>query len=277
MKLHKSLRCRVKSIIIILQTNDALVAPLLRLNHCHLAETEQTLKKYQKYSDLIILYQTKGQHKKALELLKQQSTEIDSSLRGYDRTVQYLQKLGGEHINLIFEFATWVLQKHPEEGLKIFTEDILEVENLPRAKVLDFLLKNHKDLVIPYLEHVVYYWEDKNQFFHNALVHQYREKLQELFANKSTNESHYQHIKMKLLKFLEDSSNYNPDVVLVHFPFDSLFEERALILGKLGKHEKSLSIYVQVLGDTKKAVEYCNKVYEKKSLGFEDIYVVLIK
>lgn len=250
---------------------------MLRLNHCHLAETEQTLKKYQKYSDLIILYQTNEKHEKALELLKQQSTEIDSSLRGYDRTVQYLQKLGAEHIDLIFAFSRWVLEKHPEEGLKIFTEDIMEVESLPRARVLDFLLKNHKDLVIPYLEHVVHYWEDKNQLLHNALVYQYREKLQELMTSKSKNESHCQHIKMKLLKFLEESNNYNSEVVLVHFPYDALFEERALILGKLGKHDKSLGIYVQVLGDTKKAVEYCNKIYEKKVLGYEEIYVVLIK
>ncbi|KAF7989189.1 hypothetical protein HCN44_007719 [Aphidius gifuensis] len=56
-----------------LQTNDALVAPLLRLNHCHLAEGEKTLLAHQKYPELIILYQTKGQHKKALELLEKQS------------------------------------------------------------------------------------------------------------------------------------------------------------------------------------------------------------
>jgi len=43
------------------------------------------------------------------------------------------------------------LDANPEEGLKIFTEDIAEVEQLPRPKVLDYLLRTHKDLVIPYL------------------------------------------------------------------------------------------------------------------------------
>lgn len=48
------------------QTNDALVAPLLRLkdNNCHLDESERVLKKYQKYSELIILYEKKDLHKK---------------------------------------------------------------------------------------------------------------------------------------------------------------------------------------------------------------------
>lgn len=77
-----------------LQTNDALVAPLLRRNNCHLEETEHTLKKHLKYSELIILYQTKGLHHKALELLQKQASQPDSSLRGHERTVQYLQTLG---------------------------------------------------------------------------------------------------------------------------------------------------------------------------------------
>lgn len=76
------------------QTNDALVAPLLRLNNINLSEAEKTLKKYQKYNELIILYQTKSQHKKALQLLQKQADEPDSCLKGHERTVQYLQNLG---------------------------------------------------------------------------------------------------------------------------------------------------------------------------------------
>lgn len=37
------------------------------------------------------------------------------------------------------------------QGLKIFTEDITEVELLPRPQVLHHLLKTHKDIAIPYL------------------------------------------------------------------------------------------------------------------------------
>lgn len=49
-----------------LQTNVALVAPLLRLenNHCHIEESEHVLKKAHKYSELIILYEKKGLHEK---------------------------------------------------------------------------------------------------------------------------------------------------------------------------------------------------------------------
>lgn len=51
----------------------ALVSPLLRLenNHCHIEESEYVLKKAHKYSELIILYEKKGLHRKGEVLLLQ--------------------------------------------------------------------------------------------------------------------------------------------------------------------------------------------------------------
>lgn len=150
------------------------------MNHCHLEESEKTLRQYEKYGELIILYQTKGHHKKALQLLQSQAEEPNSVLSGHERTCQYLQHLGNEHKQLIFEFASWVIEKHPEDGLRIFTEDIPEVENLHRPEVLDFLLKNHKALVTPYLEHIIFVWNDTKPLFHNILIQQYRETYNDL-------------------------------------------------------------------------------------------------
>lgn len=114
-----------------------------------------------------------------------------------------------------------MLNKHPEEGLTIFTEDVAEVEHLPRPKVLDFLIRNHKNLIIPYLEHVIHVWNDTNAICHNALIHQYRERLQQ-FNSKSmlADEQTAQNTKSKLLAFLEQSKYYTPETVLVHFPLD---------------------------------------------------------
>jgi Vam6/Vps39-like protein vacuolar protein sorting-associated protein 39 len=78
---------------------------------------------------------------------------------------------------LIFEFSGWVLEEFPEDGLRIFTEDMHEVENLPRAEVLDFLLKQHKSLVIAYLEHIIFTWNEAKTIFHDILIQQYREKV----------------------------------------------------------------------------------------------------
>lgn len=259
-----------------LETNDSFVASLIRLNNCHLEESEKILKSYKKYGELIILYQTKGQHKRALTLLK------TSSLFGFERTVQYLQHLGAEHKRLIFEFADWVLQEHPQEGLKIFTEDIQEVENLPRADILDFLLKSHKALVIPYLEHIIDIWSEVKPLFHNILISQYKEKIFEFQADPSLHEMHQKQLQLKeirakLINFLKSSNYFAADKVLVDFPYNDLFEERAIVLGKLGKHEKVLAIYIQILGDVDKAIEYCNEVYSSGGTSHHEVYIILIR
>lgn len=265
-----------------LQTNDSLVAPLLRLKQCHLEESEKTLKRHDKISELIILYQTNGKHKKALELLQAQASIEGSSLYGHERTIRYLQLLGAEHKDLIFEFSNWVLLKHPEDGLKIFTEDFIEVENLPRAKVLDFLLVGHKNLVIPYLEHIINVWNEPITMFHNILVKQYREKVQNLLKDLETLENEVEKTekqqqlelyRSKMYYFLKKSEKYSPETVLQELPPNILLEERALILGRLKKHEKVLAIYIQILGNVEKASEYCEEVYPEEN----DIFAMLLK
>ncbi|CAK9806752.1 Vam6/Vps39-like protein [Anthophora plagiata] len=273
-----------------LQTTDALVAPLLRLNHCHLAEAEKTLLMHQKYSELIILYETKGQHKKALELLEKHAKGNDLSLKGTARTIQYLQHLGKDHMDLILKFAGWVLNEDPEQGLRIFMEDIQEVEQLPRPKVLDYLLRCHKDLVITYLEYVVHVWKDTNPVCHNILIHQYKEKCLAGMSKDATpaEQKAAQHLRQKLRQFLEKSAHYTPETMLVHLPFDNLFEERAIILTRLGRHQQVLSIYINLLNDIEMATKYCDYVYtkyqdlstadkQKQTNGADEVFTMLIQ
>lgn len=65
--------------------------------------------------------------------------------------------------------------------------------------------------------------------------------------------------------------------VLKSFPYTDLFVERAIVLGKLGKHEKVIAIYVQVLGDVNGAADYCDQVYQQDEVANANIYVQLIK
>jgi len=50
--------------------------------------------------------------------------------------------------------------------------------------------------------------------------------------------------------------------------FTGLFEERAIVLGKLGRHEHALAIYMSILKDVPRAVEYCDKVRAGTALCF---------
>ncbi|KAK7104918.1 vam6/Vps39-like protein [Littorina saxatilis] len=275
-----------------LQTNDALVAPLLRLkdNNCHVEESERVLKKKEKFSELIILYEKKGLHQKALSLLMKQAVRPDSPLKGHERTVQYLQHLGAEHLDLIFEYAEWVLQRHPEDGLKIFTEDTPEIETLPRDKVLDYLEKINPSLAIPYLEHVIEDCEDETAEFHNRLVLLLKDRVQEHMESylNSLPEGHTPSRtgeevedlgkeRAKLIHFLRTSTHYQAERLLTRFPLDGFHEERAILLGRLGRHEQALAIYIYLLNSSHLAEGYCENNYDPDREESKDVYLYLLK
>ena len=300
-----------------IEDRHSLLAPLLRLkdNQCHLKETESVLRKYQKFSELTIFYNTRGLHKRALELLKRHSADENSPLLGFKKTVQYLHNLQAEHIELICEYSVPVLEANPEEGLAIFIADTINVEEWPRDKVLDFLLRTKKSVVAEYLEFIIDSWEESNPLFHNALINQYKEAIVDLlrqnqiiddlqdatgdvlhlsedfttveadkssstfstFGRISVNESattsseeksaekqlfisdKLSLTRKKLKDFLQTSKFYKADVVLPQFPTECMFEERAVLLGSLGRHLEALALILYKIKDSKEALKYCKK------------------
>ncbi|XP_028393424.1 vam6/Vps39-like protein [Dendronephthya gigantea] len=272
-----------------LLTNDALVAPFLRLeNYCHPVECEKELYHHKKFEELVILYQNKGNHKKALELLLRKAQKAGAWF-GPSKTVEYLQRLGKDNLPFIFGYSGWVLKSRPEYGLKIFTEDIPEVEGLPREEVLSHIEQNAPQLQIPYLEHIIHVFNEQKPELHNRLVDCYRERISELMvsykeemlegeelprAGKEPGE--LGELRSTLLKFLRESRCYKPQNLLTHFD-DSFFEERALLLGRLGRHEDALAIYIHVLNDIEMASSYCKRTYSEEWKYSKDVYARLLK
>lgn len=64
--------------------------------------------------------------------------------------------------------------------------------------------------------------------------------------------------------------------MLKSFPSNSLFDERAIVLGRLGIHEKVIAIYLQINGDLQGAADYCERVYQADESN-DTIYVSLIR
>ena len=50
--------------------------------------------------------------------------------------------------------------------------------------------------------------------------------------------------KSKLKEMLQTSQSFTAETLLPKFPASSLFEERALLLGSLGKHKEALTLYL---------------------------------
>lgn len=66
----------------------------------------------------------------------------------------------------------------------------------------------------------------------------------DLSAQQKWDEKVYSPTRKKLLSALESISGYNPEVLLKRLPADALYEERAILLGKMNQHELALSLYV---------------------------------
>ncbi|VDP25890.1 unnamed protein product, partial [Soboliphyme baturini] len=269
-----------------------LVASLLRLsdNSCNTAESERVLLQFKKFSELFLLYERKGLHVKALNLLKEQADVEESPLNGLDRSIHYLQNLGQENADVVFHFAKWIFKRNPREALKIFTEDCETVKELDRSRVLAFLVQESAESVIVYLEHIIDQWNEEEQKYHNFLAEMYISKVKCLYNGYSDALRSNQRVtvageepgelgvyRRKLLNFLSTSERYNPEILLVQLPFEFLFEERAVLLGRLRRHEQVLAIYCNILHDFRQAEQYCSRNYRADSSDESKLFLKLLK
>ena len=122
--LHTSEKDLTKFLADELQNNNGCEINCVKLkNHCNFEECERELLKFGKYSDMILLYKSHNQHRKALEVIK--SNHKEESIGGVRRMIEYLQELGrlepNSYQELVFYFSEWILKEEPNEGLRIFS------------------------------------------------------------------------------------------------------------------------------------------------------------
>ncbi|KAI8603875.1 vacuolar sorting protein 39 domain 2-domain-containing protein [Dissophora ornata] len=234
-----------------MMTNERLVGSLLRVtNHCSLEETESLLLKHQ-----------------ALELLKSVHT-APGELQGVLPTVSYLQRLGVDHLNLILEFAAWVLESDPVVGMKIFIDDEPEIDTLPRYRIISYLERLSLDLCVVYLEHIIHDLRDKTSEFHNTLVVSYLAQIQRDSAIAGN--------EANLLRFLDESKSYKAERILSRLPAEGCYEERAILLSRIGQHDQALNIYVHRLKNFQAAEEYCIKNFDSSDPS-KNVFLLLLR
>jgi hypothetical protein len=115
-----------------LKTNDSLVPFFLRRENSflHLEESERLLLQHNKMSELIILYEKKEEHVRALDLLITESTKMSSPLYGQKFLIKYLKKIGNKNLNLIFKYAKNAIEMDAESGLQIFMDNSIEMDDI---------------------------------------------------------------------------------------------------------------------------------------------------
>ena len=131
-----------------LKTKENLVPFFLRReqNFLHADESERLLIQHYKISELIILYEKKGAHEKALSLLMTEAAKAKSNLSGFKHIVEYLKKNGAKNFPLTLKYAKQVIEADNYWGMKIFMGDAAKVDEVlaKRAKIKEDILKKKR-------------------------------------------------------------------------------------------------------------------------------------
>lgn len=209
----------------------SLAVSLFRLgNFCDPAVVEEKLYESGRYNDLIDFLHGKKLHREALELLEkfgrnEAAEEVMPALRGPTRTIGYLQQLPPEMVDIILEFAEWPIRADPNMGMDIFLADTENAENLPRDRVLAFLMPLDNVLAVKYLEHIINELNDSTPGHHQQLVDAYLAKLK---THKFANEKQHQDYRNHLEEFLRKSTYYNKLKTFNQLPVDGAIKSTPL-------------------------------------------------
>lgn len=83
-------------------------------------------------------------------------------------------------------------------------------------------------------------------------------------------------IRRKLLQFLQDSTGYSPQKVLSQLD-DHLIEEKAIVFGRLKRHEEALAIYTNLFRDFEAAEKHCLRYYSTIDPVNSTVFFMLFK
>ncbi|XP_028775606.1 vacuolar sorting protein 39 [Neltuma alba] len=249
------------------QSSSAL--ELLRVpNYCDLNICEEILRKGSNNVALLELYKCNSMHREALELLhqlveesKSNPSEVTHKLKP-EAIIEYLKALCNSDPMLVLEYSMLVLESCPTQTIELFLSG-----NIPADMVNSYLKQHSPSMQTTYLELMLAMNESAvSKNLQNEMVQIYLSEVLEwhadLSAQQKWDEKAFSPTRKKLLSALEGISGYNPEALLKRLPPDALYEERAILLGKMNQHELALSLYVHKLHVPESALSYCDRVYE---------------
>ncbi|KAL2348516.1 hypothetical protein Fmac_002516 [Flemingia macrophylla] len=273
---------------LLLTGQSSVALELLRgVNYCDLKICEEILQKGNHHVALLELYKHNSLHREALELLHKL---LDESKSGQsivtqkfkpEDIVEYLKPLCGTDPMLVLEFSMLVLESCPSQTIDLFLSG-----NIPADMVSSYLKKHSPNMQARYLELMLAMNENAvSGNLQNEMVHIYLSEVldwhADLSAHQNWDEKAYSPTRKKLLSALESIAGYNPEALLKRLPPDALYEERAILLGKMNQHELALSLYVHKLNTPELALSYCDRVnectHQPSTKSSSSIYLVLLQ
>ncbi|KAL4522617.1 hypothetical protein Ndes2526A_g01018 [Nannochloris sp. 'desiccata'] len=243
---------------LLLPDNGALLQFIQRANDIDLETGSTALENAGRYAELVALYKAHNRHAAALEVLEKLILRPDTlqmgakgaaieltGLPGVWAAIQYLSSHEPRDFSLISSHAKWILKQDPEAGIEMFVRLYPEVNP---SVVLPILSSFGPELAASYLSKIVDEAGAEERMFHQDLAVLY------LQDNRG-------HEKLRDLILSSDYLNF--DALLRLLPPKGLWEVRAAIYERLGRHLDALRILYHNLGSLALAEAYCDRVIAK--------------
>ncbi|KAL0024599.1 hypothetical protein WJX77_001647 [Trebouxia sp. C0004] len=189
----------ILKVMLAMDDTGALLRFVQRPNDVDLREGEVALRARGRYSELVALYQQRGQHEAALDLLhtltlspqdlniRPQGAAAElRDLTGVWAAVRYLVAVGGNQTGLVKKHARWILTVDPEAGLEMFTQ---MQPPLSPDSVLPILASHAPSLCATYLEAAIAQGSVSAQEYNTYLAQMY---LQTALEEADTEQQQHQ-------------------------------------------------------------------------------------
>ncbi|XP_027234374.1 transforming growth factor-beta receptor-associated protein 1 isoform X1 [Penaeus vannamei] len=241
---------------------------------CNLPECAEWLQRHKQYFALSKLYRVLGDLEKSLEVLTQLVREEikDSNFGGIQDLVDCLNC--SADAGLVWRYANFILDRNASEGVRVFMETQAQLDP---SKVLQ-TLQRYPQARLTFLHHLIDTKNLQEEKYHTELVLHYVDEAVRLMNDKSASPEELEEARSKLQDLLTSSSHYQPQPVLARMKGTELHVEIAAVYGRLGEHEKALSMLVHQLKDFAAAEQYC--IAQSKGASNttkSNIFLILLK
>lgn len=268
----------------------SMMGPFLSVDSmCDYETVTSELRKRRMFQELVSFYYQRKEHTEALKFLtdllldlepKKDHKELENSVKLL--VIDYLKRLPGENIDLIFKYTDWLLKNFDTDKStleSVFISDSPTYATRNHYQIYCYIDKRDPELALQYLEFAISTFKLDDVKLQTTLIKRYFARLDDAKT------------RLKLRSLLESTSAYEPRTILrileengVAPNVDLPEDERRFIeylkifpLQKLKSFKQAVDILYDKLSDYNGASVFCEKVFEDNSSEGQEILGYLFR
>lgn len=277
--------------------NPSMVNTLMSVeNLCDFEIVQKELIAHDMFKELIEFFYKRGKHVEALKFIITLNRQLDSIEDEHKEiklsenisllVFNYLKNLSFEHLDIIFEYTSWLLSHGKITPSTIFQELFLtrtnKILNKDKKKIYEYIYNLDKNISLNFLEIIASETEFSDTELFSTLITRYLSNIDDT------------KIRIKLKSFLKTNQFYDPNIVLSilekHLSDESNFTDAnsenqikyvksitTFPLHRLGKYQIIIDTYFDELNDYFLASAYCNQLQKENNVLAKELILYFFK